>query len=271
MRLSDAATELVRLRARGDIYHEKEHCPFRFPFDPSTLVQLASRRQSFILTLNQITGLRLAGPVHGGIRGRVADHTTHDPTAVLSMPLSDDTTELLRALCQGDDRALDRLTPRVYDELHRIAHRELARRGAGGTLRTTDLLHEAYVKLVDQTRVEVDDRAHFLALAATAMRHIVIDYARKRQSQKRGGEWRRISLDDGVPASEDRFTEIIELDEALRRLERFDRRLCKIVECRFFGGMTVPETAAALSIAPRTVDRAWQRAKAWLYREIHEA
>lgn len=190
---------------------------------------------------------------------------------MMTMPSAEDTTGLLLALRNGDRRALDRLMPQVYDELHRIAHRELARRGAGGTLRTTGLVHEAYLKLVDQTRIDVEDRAHFLALAATAMRHIVIDYARKRRSQKRGGGWRRISLDEGVPASQARFDELLELDEALKRLQRFDERLCKVVECRFFGGMSVEETAIALEIAPRTVDRAWQKAKAWLYREMHEA
>lgn len=186
------------------------------------------------------------------------------------MPSEEDTTGLLLALRDGDRRALDRLMPRVYDELHRIAHRELARVGGRGTLRTTGLIHEVYLKLVDGTRVEVEDRAHFLALAATAMRHIVIDYARKRRTQKRGGGWRRISLDNGVPSSEERFDELIELDEALKRLEHFDERLCKVVECRFFGGMTVEETATTLQVAPRTVDRAWRKAKAWLHREIHE-
>lgn len=188
------------------------------------------------------------------------------------MPLTDDTTQLLQALRRGDSGALDRLTPRVYDELRRIAHRELTRRGAAGeTLRTTALVHEAYVKLVDGTRVDVEDRAHFMALAAKAMRHIVIDYARKQRTQKRGGDWWRISLDEAVTPSRERLEEIIELDEALGRLERFDRRLCQVVECRFFGGMTVKETATVLGVAPRTVDRAWQRAKAWLYREMHEA
>lgn len=186
------------------------------------------------------------------------------------MPLSNDTTELLLAFRDGDHRARDRMMQQVYDELHRIAHRELSRRGGGATLCTTGLLHEAYIKLVDQTRAEFEDRAHFLAVAATAMRHIVIDEARKRQSQKRGGDWRRITLEDAVLESGGDSTELIEVDEALARLERFDERLCKVVECRFFGGMTVEETAAALGIAPRTVDRAWQKAKAWLYREIHE-
>jgi RNA polymerase sigma factor (TIGR02999 family) len=184
---------------------------------------------------------------------------------------TNDTTELLQALRQGDPGALDRLMPEVYDELHRIAHRELSRQGAGATLRTTGLIHEAYLKLVDQTRVAVDDRAHFLALAATAMRHIVIDYARSRATQKRGGSWQRISFDEALFGSDERLTEALELDEALTRLERFDERLSKVVECRYFGGLTVDETAVALGVGPRTVNRAWQKAKAWLYREIHEA
>lgn len=152
---------------------------------------------------------------------------------MMTMPSTEATTELLLALRKGDRQALDRFMPRVYDELHRIAHRELARVGGGGTLRTTGLVHEAYLKLVDQTRVQVEDRAHFLALAAT--------------------------------------DELVRLDDALQRLERFDERLRKVVECRFFGGMTVEATAAALEVAPRTVDRAWKKSKAWLYREIHEA
>lgn len=183
----------------------------------------------------------------------------------------DDTTELLLALREGDRQPLDRLVPLLYDELHRIAHRELRRRGGGGTLRTTGLVHEAYLKLVDQTRVDVEDRAHFLALAATAMRHIVIDHARARQALKRGGDWRRVSFDDAALATEQRPEALLTLDEAMRRLEHFDDRLCRVVECRFFAGLTVPETATALGIAPRTVDRAWQKARAWLYREIHEA
>lgn len=183
----------------------------------------------------------------------------------------DDTTELFLALRDGDRGALERLVPRLYEELHAIAHRELSRRRAGASLQTTGLLHEAYVKLVDQTRVHVEDRSHFLALAATAMRHILIDHARSRRAQKRGGGWRRLSLDDDVAVAEEDFEALIELDEALGRLERFDSRLGKVVECRFFGGLTVPETAAALDVAPRTVDRAWRKARAWLYRELHEA
>jgi RNA polymerase sigma factor (TIGR02999 family) len=187
------------------------------------------------------------------------------------MPPREDTTDLLRAVGDGDREALDRLMPRMYDELHAIAHRELARRRRGAVLRTTGLLHEAYLKLVDQSRVRAEDRSHFLALSATAMRHILIDHARSRATRRRGGDLRRISLADDIAVVDHRLDELIELDDALARLERFDPRLARVVECRFFGGLTVQETASALGMAPRTVDRAWQKAKGWLYREINEA
>lgn len=198
--------------------------------------------------------------------GAESRHIVSGPLGIMTS--SDDTTGLFLALRNGDRDALDRLMPRVYQELRRLAHRALVRRG-GGTLQTTDLVHEAYLKLVDQSRVVVADQAHFFALAATAMRHIVIDYARSRRTQKRGGGWRRVSLDSGLPASEERLDDLIELDDALTRLEGFDERLSSVVECRFFAGMSVKETAEALDVAPRTADRAWEKAKAWLYREIH--
>jgi RNA polymerase sigma factor (TIGR02999 family) len=187
------------------------------------------------------------------------------------MPSTADTTELLLALGQGDLQVLDHLIPRVYGELRRIARRELGRRGSAVTLSATGLVHEAYLKLVDQSRVQVADRAHFLGLAAKAMRHILVDHARRRQALKRGGGWQRISLEAASPRPKVPAAEIVELDGALRRLEAFDQRLFRVVECRYFGGMTIGETALVLGVAPRTVDRAWQRAKAWLYREIHEA
>ena len=182
-----------------------------------------------------------------------------------------DTTELLLALRDGDRQAHDRLVRKLYQELHAIAHRALSQRRGGRELRTTALLHEAYVKLVDQNRVEVEDREHYLAVAATTMRHILIDHARSRRTRKRGGGWHRVSLDEDRIAAEDRLDELIDLDDALRRLERFDERLSRVVECRVFGGLTVSETAAALDLAPRTVDRAWRKARAWLAREIDAA
>jgi len=187
-----------------------------------------------------------------------------------SLARSDETTRLLVELRAGDRSALDRLVPRLYDELHRIAHRELSRRG-DSLLRTTGLVHEAYLKLVDGKHVAAEDRAHFLALAATAMRHIVIDQARRLRARKRGGELQRIPLDDDVATSDQHIEEIIEIDDALKRLEHLDDRLRTVVECRVFAGLTVAETAAAMGMSPRSVDRTWKRAKAWLHREIHEA
>ena len=184
------------------------------------------------------------------------------------MSSAPDTTDLLLAVRRGDRDALDQLMPQVYRELRRIAHRELAGGPPGRTLQTTGLVHEAYLKLAGQDRLEVQDRAHFLALAAKAMRHIVIDYARSRKTLKRGGDWKRVSLDEALLAHEEGLAELVALDDALARLQRFDEHLCKVVECRYFGGLTVRETALALDVAPRTVDRAWQRAKAWLYREM---
>jgi RNA polymerase sigma factor (TIGR02999 family) len=183
----------------------------------------------------------------------------------------EETTELLLALRAGERDALDRLIPRVYDELQILAHRALARGVMDGALRTTGLVREAYLKLVDAERVHADDRAHFLALAAKAMRHIVIDRARRGRARKRGGGLQRVPLGEAQPAVEDRTEDVLEVDEALGRLERFDPMLCRVVECRFFGGLTVEETSAALGVSPRTVDRMWTKARAWLSREIDEA
>ena len=186
------------------------------------------------------------------------------------MPTHGDTTELRLAMRTGARGAHDRLVTRLYDELRAIAHRELRRRAGGPGFGTTALLHEAYLKLIDQTRVDVVDRAHYLALSATAMRHILVDQARSRRARKRGGGWRRVPLEDALTADGGRFDELVEINDALTRLERFDRRLGQVVECRYFGGLTVAETAAALDLAPRTVDRAWRKARAWLSRELDE-
>ena len=196
----------------------------------------------------------------------------HRPLGLASKPMdrSTPTTELLTALRAGDPGALDVLIPRVYEEIRRIAHRERARRGSGETLRTTALINEAYLKLVDQSEVEVHDRAHFLALAATVVRHLIIDDARRRGSKKRGGGWQQVSLAAVADSAPNRH-DLLALDDALRRLAAFDERLAKVVECRYFGGLTIEETATALGLSPRSVDRAWKKARAWLYREVHEA
>ena len=186
------------------------------------------------------------------------------------MDTEHDITGLLLAWRAGDRGALDRLFPLVYEELRRIAHRQLGRERPDHTLGTTALVHEAYMKLVDQTRAQWTDRAQFFAVAARAMRRILVDYARRHRALKRGGERERISLDDAALVAEERADTLIALDEALKRLSELEERLSRVVECRFFGGLTEEETAEALAVTPRTVRRDWVKAKGWLYRALHE-
>ena len=177
----------------------------------------------------------------------------------------EDITHLLIAVREGQAGARDRLLPQVYDQLRAIARHRI---GPGVTLSATELVHEAYLKLFDQTRLSLGDRKHFFAVAAMAMRQIVVDHARRRLSQKRGGGLRRIDLDAVDLAVEDRVAEIVSIDDALRRLAELDERLARVVEMRFFGGLTVEETAEALDVDPRTVKRDWRKARALLYREL---
>jgi len=179
-----------------------------------------------------------------------------------------DVTRLLTAAAGGDRGAFDALFPLVYARLRDIAHRQLRHERAGHTLATTDLVHEAYFSLVGIERVGWAGRAHFLAVAARAMRRILINYALARSAQKRGGGQELTTLDvDAIPGHipDD---QILALDEALRRLEERNERYGRIVECRFFAGMSIEETAAALGISPATVKRDWQLARAWLHREL---
>ena len=162
----------------------------------------------------------------------------------------------------------DELMPLVYDELRRMAHRHLAREHRQRTLNTTGLVHEAYLKLVDQTRVPVKSRAYFFAAAARAMRQVLVDAARRRGRVKRGGGEAPLDLDDFQVAVDDFAAELRDLDEALERLAALFPRQARVVECRFFGGLSVEETAEALELAPRTVKRDWSLARAWLYREL---
>lgn len=178
-------------------------------------------------------------------------------------------TDLLAGVRAGDDRAVDRLMPLVYDELRAVARRHLGSERDGHTLATTALVHEAYLKLVDQTRVEWRDRAHFFAIASRLMRRILIDYARRHRSRKRGGDWRRIPLEFASIPTEDRADILLALDEALERLSALDERQARVVEYRFFGGMTEAEAAEALGVTPRTVRRDWVKAKAWLYDALY--
>lgn len=181
-------------------------------------------------------------------------------------------TRLLQAWGSGDESALERLTPLVYNELHRIAHRYMAAEQPGQTLQTTALVHEVYLRLVDANNINWQDRAHFYAISARLMRRILVDFARSRNYQKRGGHSPHIELEEAVTVSAVVGSELLAVDEALKELAKLDRRKSEVVELRFFGGLTVEEVAAALQVSPETVMRDWKLAKAWLLRELsHEA
>lgn len=177
-------------------------------------------------------------------------------------------TDLLLQASGGDAAAIDRLLPVVYAQLHGIAHRALQGERSGHTLGTTGLVHEAYLKLVDQTRVGWRDRAHFFAVAALAMRRILVDYARRHRRAKRGGGANVVTLDEGVVSLDERAENLVALDEALTRLSELNPRLSRVVECRFFGGLTEEEIAEALGVTTRTVKRDWAKARGWLYQEL---
>ena len=185
------------------------------------------------------------------------------------MDTQHDITDLLLRVGEGDQAVVERVFPLVYDELRRLAHRQLRGEEDGRTLCTTALVHEAYLKLVDQTRCSWNNRAHFLAVAAIAMRRIVVDHARQHRSAKRGGLLQRVPLESVDLATEDRAALLVALDEALSRLAALDARQARVVECRFFGGMTEEDTATALGIGLRTAKRDWAKAKSWLYQEIY--
>ena len=177
-------------------------------------------------------------------------------------------TDLFVDSTDVDRHALDRLIALVYDELRRIAHRELRRGRPDQTLTTTEIVHEAYLRLVDQTPAAPRERVRLLAIAAVAMRRLVIEFARGRAALKRGGGQRPVSLDEAALGAEDQSEALLELDEALERLAALNDRLTRVVECRYFGGLTEEETAEALGITARTVRRDWVKAKAWLYAEL---
>ena len=176
-------------------------------------------------------------------------------------------TDLLVAWSQGDKQAYDRLVPLVYDELHRLAHRYMSGERPGHTLQTTALVDEAYLRLVNQ-KVHWQNRSHFFAIAAEVMRRILVDYARKRRYAKRGGNAQKVELDEAMLMARERSSELIALDEALTRLAEFDERKSRVVELRFFGGLSVEETADVLNISVNTVKRDWSTARAWLYKEV---
>jgi RNA polymerase sigma factor (TIGR02999 family) len=183
-------------------------------------------------------------------------------------PSSPNVTRLLVAWGDGDRAALDELMPLVYEELRRLAHQYMSRERPGHTLQTSGLVNEAYLRLVDQKDVRWRNRAHFFGIAAQMMRRILVDYARKRRYQKRGGDARRVPLNEAAVVSEERASEVVALDEALRALAEIDPRKSQVVELKFFGGLSIEEAAEVLSVSPGTIMRDWTLAKAWLRRDL---
>lgn len=183
-----------------------------------------------------------------------------------------DVTQLLANWGDGDQDAFSRLLPIIYDSLQAIAHNHLARERADHTLNTQALVHESYINLVDGARVGWRDRGHFFAVASRAMRHVLIDHARRRNAQKRGGDRVAVTLEEAVGARSevDGFDRMLAVDEALKSLESHDERLARVVECRYFAGLTAKESAEALDVSLRTVERDWTRARAYLKRALAE-
>jgi RNA polymerase sigma-70 factor, ECF subfamily len=182
-------------------------------------------------------------------------------------PPCGEVSSLLRAWSDGDRGALDKLTPIVYDELHRLAQRYMRRERPGHSLQTTALVDEAYMRLVDYRGMQWQNRAHFFAVSAQLMRRILVEHAR-RHNLKRGGNVQHVSLEESVVVASDRGADLVALDEAMKTLARLDARKVQVVEMRFFGGLSVEETAEVLKVSPVTVMRDWTTARAWLYREL---
>lgn len=184
------------------------------------------------------------------------------------MPPSEDVTQLLLNWSQGDQEASAKLMPLVYNELRRVAQNYLSHERPDHTLQATALVHEAYLRLVDETSVDWRDRAHFFGLASQMMRHIMVDHARRHRAAKRGGLAQRLTLGEAVTFPERRYFDLVALDEALVSLAKLDAQQSRVVEMRFFGGLTIEETATALGVSVATVNREWRLAKAWLLREL---
>ena len=199
------------------------------------------------------------------VRGKGRSSNTH---LLLMTPSPEEVTDLLNEWGNGDQEALNRLMPLVYDELHRLASRYLRHERVGHTLQTTALVHEAYLKLVDQKKANWHNRVQFFAAAAKVMRHVLVDYARSRKAAKRGGDYCRLSLDEAAISSQDKDADLLVLNEALDNLAAIDPQQSRVVELRVFGGLTVEDTAEALGISARTVKREWSMAKAWLHRQL---
>jgi RNA polymerase sigma factor (TIGR02999 family) len=187
------------------------------------------------------------------------------------MPPQSDATELLVAWSSGDESAFDRLVPLVHQELRVLARSYMRRERSGHTLQATALVNEAYIRLIDVNRVQWQNRTHFLAVAAQTMRRILVEFARQRRRQKRGGAAIRVTMDDAMDVAQDSSADLVRLSDALSALATFDPRMSQVVELRFFGGLTVQETAEVVNVSPETVMRDWKTAKAWLLRELSRA
>jgi RNA polymerase sigma-70 factor, ECF subfamily len=189
----------------------------------------------------------------------------------MSEPAAEEVTRLLKAWTAGDQRALDKLTPLVYRELHRVAHHRMAGERNDHTLQTTALVNEVYLRLVDCGQIDWQDRAHFFAVSSQLMRRILVDFARSRGYQKRGGGAPHLSLDEAPSVANEPDANLVALDDALNALASVDGRKSKVVELRFFGGLSIEETAEVLRVSVETVVRDWRLAKVWLLRELSEA
>jgi len=179
-----------------------------------------------------------------------------------------DITRILGRMGEGDDAAISELMPVVYDELRRIARIQLSKGARNSTIQTTVLVHEAFLKLAGSQNLQLEDRMHFFAVAATAMRQVLVDHARSRGAAKRGGDWERVEFEHAVLDVDAQADLIVEIDDALTKLSKLNERLTRVVECRFFAGLSVEETASALDVTVRTVHRDWTKARAWLHTEL---
>lgn len=186
----------------------------------------------------------------------------------MTTPSTHEVTQLLIAWSNGDEAALEKLVPHIHAELHRIAKRYMGRERAGHALQTTALVNEAYLRLIDWKNARWENRAHFFGVSAQLMRRILVDFARKRPHIKESGEAREVELDEALVISGERQSDLVALDEALKALAEIDPRKAQIVELRFFGGLSVEETATFLKLSQITIIREWNKAKAWLYREL---
>lgn len=216
--------------------------------------------------------LRSAGANERGklerVRGLLCHAGRRDTLSSVNLDRRSDTTQLLRAWAAGDSAALEQLTPRVYQELRRIAGHCMQDERVGRTVQTTALIHEAYLKLINVTNVDWQHRAQFFAISAQIMRNILLDHARRRRAAKRGAGMAKISLDEAPDIGWQRADELVALDDALKQLAAFDARKARVIELRFFGGLSVAETAEVLTVSEDTVMRDWRLARSWLMKEL---